>query len=80
MVSFAARRREQLILRRTRAALGVQLVCRAIAMFSACSPGRDDADACLFFGQSDAALIYPQMREVRLIGGEADCDGTANAE
>ena len=60
-------------LRRTRAAIGVQLMRRAVAMLSACVPHDEHAESFLVEGQSDEAPVLPRFREVVLIDGAAEC-------
>ena len=78
----AARRRglrdHRLILRRTRAAIGVQLVRRAVRMVLSCIPHLEDAESQLLLRASDVSVRLPHLRIVSLANGEADCLGGAS--
>ena len=72
-----ARRRglrdHHMILRRTRAAVGVQLMRRVARMFLSCVPHLEDAEATLILGHCESVSHFPQTRNVALVGGSADC-------
>ena len=76
MARLAARRRglrdHRRILRRTQAAIGVQLMRRAVAMLLACMPHLIEAEEQLVFEHSDTAPTWPQLREIRLCSGAAE--------
>ena len=75
LAAAAARRRglqsAQSILRRTKAAVGVHRVRRAVAMLRACLPHDEVVEEWLVFEQSDGALPHPWLREIALSGGQA---------
>ena len=73
----AARRRglrdHRLLLRRVRAAIGVQLMRRAVRMLHSCMPHLEDAEAQLLLGNSDETNVHSDTRVVIVLDGEADC-------
>ena len=72
----AARRRgwrdHRLVLSRTRTAVAVQIVCRAVRMTRATLPSIDEEQAAVVDG--------PALRTVRLLGGDADVAGPEEEE
>ena len=76
MAVVAARRSglrdHALILRRVRAAVGVQLATRAVRMLRACIPRLDSDEAQILLGCTGGEADPQQARTVSLIGGEAD--------
>ena len=63
-------RDHSLILRRTHAAIGVQLVRRTVRMLRACTPFLHDAEAHLLLAEPGFSAL-PGSREVVLLAGEA---------
>ena len=61
-----------MILRRTQAAVGVQIVRRSVHMALACMPLVDDAGAGSLLSLGGEAA-FPRTRCVALVDGEAGC-------
>ena len=65
-------RDHRLVLRRTCAAVGVQLMRRAVGMLRACIPSLHAAEEQLLFDEAGAsAFEVPRTRPVSLVGGDA---------
>ena len=66
-------RDHSLLLRRTRAAIGVQLMCRAVRMLRACTPFLREAEERMLFSELEGnSFEWPRQRVVRLMAGESD--------
>lgn len=78
----AARRRglrdHRLLLRRARAAIGVQLVCRAVRMTRACLETLPaEGEGADLFSDGASRFCAPERRTVRIVDGDADAAGAA---
>ena len=77
MARQAARRRglrdHRFILRRTNAAVGAQIMRRAVRMCLACVPHLEEAESHLFLNAPDESVMAPQRRIISLVGDDADC-------
>ena len=77
LAKHAARRRglrdHHLLLRRTYANIGVQLMKRAVRMLHACMPNFSEIEERLLFDNSEEAPPHSENRIVTLANGEACC-------